>query len=407
VQQPIATATGEAENTLVAAVTSPRQAGSPDFEREKQRSDAQPARFEAAYKASVWSGLSGPLRGHTDYLGNLDLKLTLAGERLYGLRDNTLFVHLLHDHGSKPNRRVGAAQGLDNIEVDTNTGKLYQLWMQQQFADDRVSVLAGLYDLNSEFYVTDASALFVHPALGIGTDMAQSGRNGPSIFPTTSAALRLRVEPFASTYLQAAILDGVPGDPDDPRGTHVRFNHGDGALWVTEAGLRTGEADSRGKVALGYWRYTARFDHLVDIDADGAPLRDVSRGAYLLAEQPLWQADGRGAITGFARFGVASASVNEFRSALAIGAVWQGPLRGRDEDSLGLVFAGARRGEAFRRAAILADEPVAHNERAWELTYRARATDWLWLQPGLQHVLTRVPGAARSTLAFARAELNF
>lgn len=406
-QQPVRTAARETENTVVAAVASPRQAGAPVAEREKELLDAPPVRFEAVYKASVWSGLSGPLRGRAAYLGNFDLKLTLAGEKLYALPGNTVFVHALHDHGSKPNRRVGAAQGLDNIEVDTSTGKLYQLWMQQQLADDRLSVLAGLYDLNSEFYVTEAAALFVHPALGVGTDMAQSGRNGPSIFPTTSLALRLRVEPFASTYLQAAILDGVPGDPGNPRGTHVRFARGDGALWVAEAGLHTGETDSRGKLALGYWRYTGRFDHLVDVDAGGAPSRDVSRGAYLLAEQPLWRADGRGAITCFARFGMASASVNEFRNALAIGAVWKGPLRGRDQDTLGLAFAGARRGDQFRRAAVLADEPVARQETAWELSYRARATDWLWLQPGLQHVVTRLPGAARSTLAYARAELNF
>lgn len=239
--------------------------------------------------------------------------------------------------------------------------------------------------------------------------MSQSGRNGPSIFPTTSVALRLRVEPFASAYFQAALLDGVPGDPDNPRGTHVRFARGDGTLWIAEAGLRTGEADSRGKLALGYWRYTARFDRLLDVDADGAPLRDVSRGAYLIAEQPLWQAggDSRAAITGFARFGVASASANEFRSALAVGAVWQGPLPGRDDDTLGLVCAGARRGEPHRQAAMLADQPVARHELSWELTYRARVSDWLWLQPGLQHVLTHAPGAGHSTLVFARAEMNF
>ncbi|MGB7988943.1 MAG: carbohydrate porin [Candidatus Methylophosphatis roskildensis] len=396
------------DSIVVAAVSSPRQAGSPEFDNEKRRVDVPAAQFEAVYKASLWTGLNGPLRGHAAYLGNLDLKLTLAGEKLYGLPGNTVFAHGLHDHGSKPNKRVGAAQGIDNIEVETNTGKLYQLWMQQQFADDRLSVLAGLYDLNSEFYVTDAAAVFIHPALGIGTDMAQSGRNGPSIFPATSLALRLRVQPSDASYLQTAVLDGVPGDADNPRGTHVRFDDGDGSLHVAEAGLRTGSEDRAGKLAIGYWRYTSRFDHLVDVDSDGAPQRKVSRGGYLLVEQPLWHGSGDGrTITGFARLGLASAAVNEFSHALALGAVWTQPLRGRADDTLGIAVAGARRGAPFLRVAADADAPVARHEITWEMTYRARVTEWLWLQPGLQHLLTYSPDAPRSTLAFMRAEITY
>lgn len=197
VAPPFAAAEGGAADPVVAAVIGPPQAGPPESVLQTPPTDAAPVRFEAIYKASLWSGLAGPLRGRAAYLGNLELKLTLTGLPPYGLPGNTVFAHLLHNHGSKPNRRVGAAPGIDSTEVATNTGKLYQLWMQQQFADDRLSVLAGLYDLNSEFYVTDASTMFVHPALGIGTELSQSGRNGPSIFPTTSVGLRLRVEPAA------------------------------------------------------------------------------------------------------------------------------------------------------------------------------------------------------------------
>jgi porin len=408
-EAPVAEAVLDAELLEVSAVRSPRQAGSANFEQEMKRADVPAYEFGAVYKASVWTGLSGPLRGRAAYLGNLDLKLTVAGEKAWSLPGNTLFVHLLHNHGSKPNRRVAAAQGIDNIEVEINTGKLYQLWMQQQFADDRVSLLAGLYDLNSEFYVTESSGIFLHPALGIGTDMAQTGQNGPSIFPTTSLALRVRVEPFDRAYLQAAVLDGVPGDPDDPRGTHVHLRDGDGALWIAEAGLSTGSETAPGKLALGGWRYSARFDHLTDVDAAGDPLRGTSRGGYLLAEQSLWRAgEGRpGAITGFLRYGFASSGVNEFGHALAAGAVWLGALAGRDEDTLALVYAGARRGDPFRRAALAAGEPVARHEHAWELAYKARIADWLWLQPGFQHVVTRATDAPRSTLAYLRAEVEF
>lgn len=66
---------------------------------------------------------------------------------------------------------------MDNIEtpVNGNTTKLFQAWLQQTFLDERASVLAGLYDLNSEFYVTDSASMFTHPTFGIGAEFAGTG----------------------------------------------------------------------------------------------------------------------------------------------------------------------------------------------------------------------------------------
>jgi len=102
---------------------------------------------------------------------------------------------------------------MDNIETpyNANTTKLYQAWIQQTFLDERLSVLAGLYDLNSEFYATESSGIFIQPAYGIGAEMAGTGQNGPSIFPTASFGIRAKAE-TAGYYLQAVVLDGVPGD---------------------------------------------------------------------------------------------------------------------------------------------------------------------------------------------------
>lgn len=83
---------------------------------------------------------------------------------MLGWRDTTFFLYGLSNQGGRPNgRHSGTAQGVDNIEVDTNTAKLYQAWVQRGFLSNRLAVLVGLYDLNSEFYVTDTSSLFLHP----------------------------------------------------------------------------------------------------------------------------------------------------------------------------------------------------------------------------------------------------
>src|SRR3546814_5297499 len=78
----------------------------------------------------------------------------------------------------------------------------------------------------------------------------------PSRFPTTSLAGRGAIGPAEGWTLRAALLDGVPGDPDHPARTAIRLGHGDGALAIGEVEAPLGQ----GKLLLGHWRYTAQFD---------------------------------------------------------------------------------------------------------------------------------------------------
>src|SRR3546814_8879648 len=71
---------------------------------------------------------------------------------------------------------------------DLRALRLYEAWIDQKIGD-AASVRIGLYDLNSEFGALDTAGFFVSSPHGIGTDFAQSGRNGPSIFPATSLEL--------------------------------------------------------------------------------------------------------------------------------------------------------------------------------------------------------------------------
>ena len=150
---------------------------------------------------------------------------------------------MISNRGDKPGAHSSRLpHGVDNIETpaNSNTTKLFQAWVQQAFLDDRVSVLAGLYDLNSEFYATESAAMFVHPTFGMSAELAGTGKNGPSVFPTSSFGIRVKAEPAPGYYLQAITLDGVPGDPSEPKGTYIKFNEGDGALNVIEGGIPLG-----------------------------------------------------------------------------------------------------------------------------------------------------------------------
>ena len=158
---------------------------------------------------------------------------------------------------------------------------MYEAWIEQSLADGKLSLRAGLYDLNSEFDALDAAGLFINPAHGIGTDFSQSGLNGPSIFPVTSLAVRLQYKASDDTTLRLAVLDGVPGDPVRPKRTAIKLGKGDGAMLVGELDQRVGDW----RLIAGYWRYTALFDDLLDTARAGVPSqRRGAQGAYLRGE---------------------------------------------------------------------------------------------------------------------------
>ncbi len=124
-------------------------------------------------------------------LYNVDLTMTIDAEKKWDMKGATFFFYVLGDGGDDPSGDyVGDVQGFDNIE-SPDTWKLYEIWYQQSFNNEKFSFLFGLFDLNSEFDVIETAGLFSNSSHGIGPDFSQSGANGPSIFPTTSLSLRL------------------------------------------------------------------------------------------------------------------------------------------------------------------------------------------------------------------------
>jgi len=346
--------------------------------------------IDLVYKLDVMSDASGGIKTGVETLDNLDVKMMFDGEKLFGSKGTSAKIYFLDNNGSGPNASlVGDAEGIDNIEVETPGGKLYEAWIQQNFMSDRISLLAGLYDLNSEFYSTDSSGLFLRPTFGIGTDMGQSGKNGPSIFPVTSAGLRVKIQPKHDFLFQAAVLDGVPGNPDRPRGTTVQFNHGDGVLIAGEADYLPGHDAPNGKIGIGAWKYTGKFDDLADIDSAGNPVLRRSYGLYVLAERQVYEESGNSGrgLKVFARLGAANGDVNRFDYAGSAGAVYTGLFPGRDKGQLGLGIESAHTSGKYRKSAGTADAATT----AIEVCYSDTLTPWLTMQPDIQYIVN--PGA--------------
>jgi porin len=351
------------------------------------------------------NAVGGARRGAT-YLGNLHLQLTLDGDTLIGAPGLTAFVDSVDIHGGQASRFVGDAQGVSNIAGPPGF-TVYEAWLQYNFLDNRLSVLAGRYDLNTEFYRLQSASLFLNSSFGIGPEFAFSGFNGPSIFPDTSVGSRLAYKPTPNTVIRVAILDGSP--VRRAGGNTGLFESGDGVLLVSELayldrpvldttphapafriGRNPDDTSHDGKIALGGWYYSARFDDLSAVDASGQAIsRRGSGGAYVVAERTLLKSTGDHdkSIVGFVQAGIGDKRVDRFGSYVGAGLAATGYVPGRPDDQLGIAVAVARNGSHYMRAQSAEAIATDRAETALELTYQAMITDWLTVQPDAQYVV--------------------
>jgi porin len=352
-----------------------------------------PLLLQVTYTGEVIGNASGGVRRGTRYLDNLDIVFEADMEALIGWKGAQVHIYGLYNNGKSISDLVGDTQAVSNIETGTAALRLYEAWVDQKIGD-HVSLRAGLYDLNSEFDALDAAGLFVSSPHGIGTDFAQSGSNGPSIFPSTSLAARLAVTPAEGWTVRAAVLDGVPGDPAHPGRTAVKLGNGDGALLVGEIEAPLGD----GKLLLGHWRYTADFDR-----NDGGDAGDGNAGTYVRAELPLVERSGR-TIDGFVRLGTARGRYNMFDRFAGGGFKFSGWVPGRKDDEFGIAFAAAFTSDSWRAAT-----DAAASEIAVEATYRAQLAPWLAVQPNIHYIRrpSADPAIADALVIGLRAEASF
>jgi porin len=337
--------------------------------------------MSATYSGEAWRQMSGGVRTGTSYLDNLDLTLDVDGERLFGWTGIELFAYALYNNGHTfCDRLAGSMQCVSNIEA-SRAARMFELWGDWSSTSQKESLRFGLYDVNSEFDSIEAAQIFINPSQGIGPDFAQSGRNGPSIFPVTSLGLRGK-KAWDALELKLAVLDAVPGDPEHPSRTAIQLSSDEGALVVAELDRRD-PAGSR--IAAGYWRYTARFDGF-ESDSNSVPKQQSSAGAYFLLESAalLSAAEDDGFRT-YARFGWAEPKSNAIERYLGTGLTYRIEKQGL-ERSIGLAVGIAELGEPYRRAQRLSGMQTRKREYCYEFTARWALSDRWVIQPDLQYI---------------------
>lgn len=390
--------------------------------------------FEAAFKADSLRNRGG-MRDGSQTVSHLELKLRADLDKLLGWKDAVAYINTDTDEGAGINaRRTGSLMGVSNLEVPVPTTRLFHAWLQKGFMDDRFSLLAGIYPIDSEFFTMDSAATLLHPAYGTPADLALT--NAPSIF--NNAAFGIRAKLFSENremYAMGALMDGIPNDPARPKATAVRFAKGDGAFVIGEIGWMPQEYGhlfepvdpSRvrpapeivahekygglSKYAIGIWRYGNLVADQLDVDANNSPLQRRSQGGYVLAERTLFSLGGEAGrdLTAFARYSFSGGHSTAIDRMWNLGVRIRGPLASRPDDSLSIGWTSSRLSPKWRAVQAAAGTETASAEEGVEITWRAAITPWFSLQPNIQSV--RHPGGAQTarnaSLIGARVELVF
>ena len=375
----------------------------------------------------------GGARDGTETVKHLELKLRADLEKLFGWDSTVAYFNTITDGGSGINaQRTGSLMGVSNIEVPVSTTRLFHAWVQKGFLDDRLSILAGIYPIDSEFFTMDSAATLLHPAYGTPADLALT--NAPSVFNNAAFGVRAKwLSADRALYAMGAVMDGIPNDPGHPRRTAIRFADGDGAFVIGEIGwmpLETGHSfepvdpakvkqtpelvahekyGGLGKYAVGFWRYGNKVPDQFDVDADNNPRKRRSQGAYLLAERSLFSLGGNTGrdVTVFGRHAFSAGHSTAIDRMGNLGLRIRGPLAGRPDDSLAIGWIHSRLASKWRSAQRAAGTATASSEEAFEITWRIALTPWLALQPDVQYI--RNPGgtsaASNARLIGARLEL--
>jgi porin len=360
--------------------------------------------LHASYSGDFFSTLSGGIQLDDSYINNLIMNVGFDLKKIAGIDGMSFYASGLGINGGTFLENTGAMQGISNI-AGANHWKLYEAWLEQNFLSEDLSVLFGLYNLNSEFDYRESSGIFINPSFGIGFDFAQSGENGPSIFPYTSLALRIRYNLSESLKILTAVFDGVPGSITNEKGFRVQWGLDEGTLLSTElifSSSRYEYGENYYKYSIGGWYYTSDFENkATGIKENGNFGIYVSGEQFIYSEYPSTEQG----LAFFGRVGIANSSFNPSDFSVLGGIKYTGLIPGRNEDVFGFAFTTIHLTDAFRDA----EQYSSDYETILELTYSFQLNEWFRIQPDFQYIFNPVlaPEAIHAFVAGVRTEISF
>jgi len=395
----------------------------PDLGGFRTRAENKGITFDIQYTAEVWGNPLGGVShgavytGLMTFQGNIDLQKLLGWQ---GASFSTRWYWLSgHDISTQ---YVGDSFGVSNIS-GSPTVRINELWFQQNFLGDHISIRVGQMGADSEFYVSTYSVVFLNSALSWSPTVFTNIPNGGPVYPMGTPGIRLALTPIGWFSYLGAVFQGNPFAQDVNRyGFRWDLSSSNGYFSMHELTFRMnqepGSISLPGTFKLGGW-----FDTAPDLNVSSA--QPWNYGFYCIADQMLYSVanserasvtDSKGPQTSAASptdkgLGVfthvtfspqPSSFINFYIDG---GLTYKGLIPTRDNDVLAMAVAY---GHLSDNAQDKNRRSIPGYEMVFETTYQIELTPWLSLQPDIQYVIhpsgTNISNAlvlgARTTLSF-------
>src|SRR5258708_12292933 len=178
---------------------------------------------------------------------------------------------------------------LSNIDA-YNSVRLFELWFQQEFCNDLLSIRIGQMSADQELYQSTTSNLFINSCFGTFPTIS-FGTNLP-IYPVGGLGARIDYRPSSALTLRAGLFDSNPGiqNLDDKHGTRFHWNPNTGLIFIAEGVYQVNPTTAnRGLVGAytlgGYYdsrQFAGDFVH---------PAHTANGGLYAIVDQIVYRAE--------------------------------------------------------------------------------------------------------------------
>ncbi len=349
--------------------------------------------FGVNYIGEVFGVASGGLDNDTHYDGRLELVLDAELEKLIGWKDLYFHANGYQIHGTSITADgLGALMPVSFIEANPAT-RLFELWLEQRFLDDKVSIRVGQLAADSEFLLSEGAGAFINGTWGWPSITADNLPDGGPAYPLATPGVRLSVSPNDNLNFMVGVFNGVEadhcppdGDPQECNPHGLDFPLGDDALIFVEAAFKYNQDEGQlpGTVKLGGWQHTGEFDRFSLV----APFTESGdHGLYIVWDQMLFRLPGDDrSVSFFTRF-IGSPSDLNFVDFYAEGGITvTGLLPSRPADVLGIGFAYTGISSDAQRVDLVDEGIVVSDyESLLEISYTAEIVPGWTLQPDFQY----------------------
>ena len=365
--------------------------------------------IDATENVEVIGNVSGGLKRGGLVEGRLELDANLDLEKMAGLNGLTAFASAYQLHGNGlTNGNLGNLMVVSNIEAQRAT-RLYDAWLQQSLFGDAANIRIGQLAADDEFATSENAGLFISSVWGWPATFANNLPDGANAFPLATPGVRLHVGGEDAPWMyMIGVFDGAPahlGDATQTNPSGTLFNMNRGAFIINELAYMPKTASGlKGTYKVGAWYHTEnaldqRYDNtglsLANAGSTGlAEAHHGNYGFYGVVDKALWREAGTEdqGISAFSRFFWNPENRNVAVYQLDAGINVKGMLPHRDDDVFGVAFSYLRisdRARDYDRDLNVngTPTPIRDYESEIEVTYKAKITPWLDLQPDFQYVM--------------------